>query len=133
MGSHAGLLQRTLPLPSKVLSTLVSQAPVKDQQARKQRPASGTASHRSSAPPASGTPAAQPPAGRRPVPLATAAAVAMKRAGHVHDAINLALLPVIGVLTLAGLVGWIPAEVVTATFLVYVAGDFVWVALQVRG
>ncbi len=43
------------------------------------------------------------------------------------------LVPLIGALTLAGLAGYVDPALVTKVFLAYVLGDFVWVAVQVKG
>lgn len=50
----------------------------------------------------------------------------------MHDQVNLALIPLIGALTVAGLVGAIDPAVTTYAFLAYVALDSVWLILQVR-
>ncbi|KAI3425329.1 hypothetical protein D9Q98_009093 [Chlorella vulgaris] len=54
----------------------------------------------------------------------------MKRACIVHDWVNLVLVPIIGLMTIAGLSGQLDPSHVTHAFLAYVLGDFVWVALQ---
>ncbi|KAI7844909.1 hypothetical protein COHA_001557 [Chlorella ohadii] len=54
----------------------------------------------------------------------------MKRATIVHDQVNLALIPLIGALTIAGLVGAIDPAVTTYAFLAYAALDSVWLILQ---
>ena len=51
----------------------------------------------------------------------------------MHDQVNLALIPLIGALTIAGLVGAIDPAVTTYAFLAYAALDSVWLILQVRG
>lgn len=50
----------------------------------------------------------------------------------MHDQVNLALIPLIGALTIAGLVGAIDPALTTYAFLAYVALDSVWLILQVR-
>ena len=69
---------------------------------------------------------------RRPVVPGSRRLPAMKRACMIHDAVNLVLLPFITALTVAGLGGWIPPEIVTSVFLGYVGIDLLWVAIQVR-
>lgn len=54
----------------------------------------------------------------------------MKRACIVHDQVNLALIPIIGALTIAGLVGAIDPAITTYAFLAYIALDSVWLLLQ---
>lgn len=52
----------------------------------------------------------------------------MKPACHLHDRVNLVLLPIIGSLTVAGLLGYVDTTIVSAIFSVYVAVDLLWVA-----
>lgn len=47
--------------------------------------------------------------------------------------VNLALIPIIGALTIAGLVGAIDPAITTYAFLAYIALDSVWLLLQARG
>ena len=51
----------------------------------------------------------------------------------VHDQINLLLIPAIGFLTIAGLLGHIDPAVTTWAFLAYVGLDSVWLVLQASG
>lgn len=48
----------------------------------------------------------------------------------MHDQVNLGLIPAIGFLTIAGLLGSIDPAVTTWAFLAYVALDSVWLLLQ---
>lgn len=54
----------------------------------------------------------------------------MKRATIVHDQVNLALIPLIGALTIAGLVGAIDPAITTYAFLAYVLLDSIWLVVQ---
>lgn len=49
----------------------------------------------------------------------------------VHDQVNLALIPLIGALTIAGLVGAIDPAITTYAFLAYVLLDSIWLVVQV--
>lgn len=50
----------------------------------------------------------------------------------MHDQVNLALIPLIGALTIAGLVGAIDPAITTYAFLAYVLLDSIWLVVLVR-
>lgn len=52
----------------------------------------------------------------------------MKPACHLHDRVNLVLLPILGSLFVLGLLDYVDTKAVTIIFTAYVLIDLVWVA-----
>lgn len=54
----------------------------------------------------------------------------MKRACMIHDQVNLILLPILGIATAAGLLGYVDPVKVTILFTWYIVADFTWVVVE---
>lgn len=53
-----------------------------------------------------------------------------RKAIQLHDEVNLVLIPIVGMLTLLGLVGLVNTGLVTIVFTGYVLLDLVWLMIQ---